>query len=263
MIVKTRDTLRSIQVDEYGMKKIERNGIDFRASPANIKRALRIMDALFKWFEKNGYAVEAPYTDSRTYVIINGQRIGIAIEEKSTYIGEVPEKIGSYTYHRRGYKPTEKLSLLIRSYHWNSGLRKSWSDGKRGQVEDYLHEFIDGVRAMAAYEKAFAIRREQEEQHRKAELLQKKYVQKCEELEREILDKLEDQVRNWNFSMQLREYIAAVESKAKKQYPAAYPKGLSAWLEWASSHADELDPLKDFLPAYIKASDLIDINNIE
>ena len=265
LIERTRTVLKSIRIDDYEMKRTTRNAIDFRASKATENRALRIMDSLFKWFEKHGLEIITPYDNGvRTYVVIGEERIEIAIEEKSKYIGMVDRMSWGYMRHMRGYEPTGKLYLMIRSYCWGCGLRKTWSDGTTGQLEEKLHEFIEGVYAIAAYEKERTQKRKVEDEKREKVRKEKEYIQQCKELEKKMLSNLRTQAKHFKKSRQISEYIAEVEQKAKEKYgDSPYPKELLDWFSWARKHAKQFHPLNSGLPSYKSAIEVLKIEDIK
>ena len=163
-----------------------------------------------------------------------------------------------YKRHMRGYEPTGKLYLMIRSYCWGCGLRKTWSDGTTGQLEEKLHEFVEGVYRIAAYEKERKLKRKIEDEKREKARKKEAYFQQCEELEKKMLTDLEMQAKDFKKSSQLSAYIVEVERAAQEKYgEQPYPKELSDWIFWAKSHARHLHPLRNGLPGYKKATELL------
>jgi hypothetical protein len=257
LIAKTRTTLKTIKIDDYGMKKVIYNGINLRVSKVNENRALRIMDSVFKWFEKNGATISYPYKNNTdTYVIVDNEEIKIFIEEKSKYIGMIEKRYGSYTRIERGYKPTGILSLGINPYcYWGCGLRKTWSDGKTGKLEDKVHEFIHSVYKHAELMKVRTLERKMENEAREKAFQEQKYIQKCKELEEKMIEELSKQSKDFFESQKIYSYIHEVRKSAKLQYSAtAYPQELTNWIEWATNYAKNLNPISNSLPSYISAT---------
>lgn len=255
-IVSTRDKLQKVHIDKYGVKRPGAGCLNLRISPVNEKRALKIMNALLLWFEKNDIKIELSARTQDTYVHINGQRISIAIEEKTSVSKRTPEKWGSHTFYHTEFAPTNKLSLLIKEYCWEN-IQKVWSDGKRNQLEDILGEFIEGLYVFADYEKAQKEKRQREHEEYERKEQERKYLLQCAEHERDMEKNLDAQVQDWYFSEQLRRYILAVQEKADQTYQdQSYPDTFNAWLKWASEVADKRDPLKKDLPAYTKIMEM-------
>ncbi len=259
IIARTRDRLKSKKSDEYGMIHSGNDCVDIRISPANYKKVLRVLDALFKWFEKKGYEVDV---SSRygTYIKIDEEEIQIAVEEKSTVTKTTLVNNGYWTHTEREYTPSGKISLLIKSYAGNA--RKTWSAGKLYTLEELLPNFIDGIFDSVTAKKENSTRRKKEEQEREKTRILKKYNLHCAELEKNMIEQLEKQAKDWHFTMQLQSYISDVEAKAKVQN-RNIPIDTLKWLKWAKQHLNKINPLKGSLPSYNKAEELLSIEDIE
>jgi hypothetical protein len=259
IITKTRDRLKSQKPDEYGMIVSGRDCADIRISPVNYKQVLRVLDALFKWFEKKGYKADVA-NGYGTYIIIDEEKVQIAVEEKAQVTKTTLVNNGYWTHTEREYTPSNKISLLIKSYGGNS--RRTWSAGKLYTLEELLPSFIDGIFDFVTAKKENKIRREKEEKEREEARILKKYNLHCAELEKNMIEQLEKQAKDWNFTMQLQSYILAMEAKAKDQNKNI-PIDTFKWLEWANQHLDKINPLKGALPSYTKAKKLLKIEDIE
>ncbi len=242
LIAKTRDRLQSRKPDEYGMIHSGGDCIDIRISQNKYKEVLRVLDALFKWFEKRGYEIDVTRKYG-IYIKIDDEEIEIAVEEKSTITKTTIINDGYWTRTEREYTPSGKVSLLIKSYANNT--RKTWSAGKLYTLEELLPSFIDGIFNFATAKKENRVRREIEDREREKARILKKYNLHCAELERNMIEQLEKQTKNWNFTVQLQSYISAVENKAKAQNKII-PIDTLKWLDWANQYLDKINPLKRF-----------------
>lgn len=267
LAVKTRVALKKSKKDEYGMKKPWEKSFDVRVSKGNEQRVLRIIDALCKWFDKNDITILQPFDNGvATYVVIDNQRIQIAIEEKSKLTGKKLDDRwgGSYQYYIREYTPTEQLSLVIKNYCWDCSIRKAWRDGKTSKVEEKLDEFVAALFQYAECEKARELRLETERIERERQYKLKRYNEACEKLEKEMLEDLKQQNRNAMYSRELSHYIDEVKIIAKKQYAEdEYPAELINWIHWAENYANELNPLGKGLPSYREATEIIKLEDME
>jgi len=259
LIAKTRDRLQSRKPDEYGMLHSGSGGIDIRISQNKYKEVLRVLDALFKWFEKRGYEIDATHRYG-VYIKVDDEEIEIAVEEKSTITKTTLINDGYWTHTEREYTPSGKVSLLIKSYASNT--RKTWSAGKLYTLEELLPSFIDGILNFAVAKKENRIRREKEEKEREEARILEKYRSYCIALETNMIEQLENQTKDWNFTMQLQSYIVAVEDKAKAQNKNI-PINTQKWLKWANQHLNNINPLKGALPTYAKPEELLSIEDIE
>lgn len=260
IIAKTRDNLKSKKADEYGMIVSGNNCADIRISPANYKKVLRVLDALFKWFENKGYEIGIS-NGYGTYIMIDDERIQIAVEEKSQITKTTLVNNGYWTRTEREYTPSNKISLLIKNYSGNT--RRTWSAGKLYTLEELLPAFIDGIFNFATVMKDNRLIREKRDREREEARIQKKYKLQCEELENDMINQLEKQAKNWNFTIQLQSYILAVEDKAKMEQGEILTKDTRDWIKWANQHLDKINPLKGSLPYYTKAEDLLNIEDIK
>ena len=265
--VKTRDGLKRSQTDDYGMKKPWGGGFDLRVSRANERRALLIIDALSKWFEKNGIKIYQPFKgNTTTEVIIKDQHIRIKIEEKSKLTGKKLDNRwgGNYEYYIREYTPTEQLSLVIDNYCWGCSLRKVWRDGKTSKVEEKLGEFVAALFQHSENGRVRELRLKAEEMEREKRRKLQRYDEACNKLEKEMLADLKRQSRNLMYSKELKIYIDGVKRLANKQYlEDEYPVELIDWIHWAEKYAEELDPLSKSLPGYRKATTIIKLEEMD
>lgn len=259
-IEKAHKELKACSPDKYG-RLSSRRTIAVNVSRDNLKRALLIMDTIFKWFEKRGYSVRKPSNEnSRTILVVDGIDIEIEIIEKSKVSGKVKSHWG---YEHSEYKPSGDLTLKINTYTYGSMIQTNWSDGKMQTIEELLNGFIDSVFAIVVVRQNENKRREQEyllsEERRKNRI----YEEQCAQYENQLIEKLIKQSNDMAVSSRIREYISAVERRARMQFlDADYPKELSDWLEWAKKQADHMDPLNEQLPSYISARDIIDKSKI-
>ncbi|WP_415397606.1 hypothetical protein [Sulfurimonas sp. CS5] len=258
IIAKTRDRLKSGKPDEYGMIHSGDDCVDIRISIANYKEVLRVLDSLFKWFEKKGYEIDVSGRYG-TYIKIDEEEIQIAVEEKSTVTKTTLVNNGYWSRTEREYSPSGKVSLLIKSYAGST--RKTWSAGKLHTLEELLPSYIDGIFDFATAKKENRIRQEKEEKERLEAHILKKYNLHCTELERNMIEQLDKQAKDWNFTMQLQSYISAVEDNAKSQNETI-PIDTLKWLKWAKQHLNKVNPLKGSLPTYTKAEELLSIEDI-
>lgn len=259
IIARTRDKLQAQKADEYGRVCATGDGTaNIRVSKKHYKRALRIFDAIFKWFEKKGYIIDTIGYHG-LHIKIGEDNVYLEIEEKSTSTGRM---VHNGWYNIREFIPTDKIALVITNYMWNRKIRRRFSDGKTQTVEELLPNFIDAVFNVAAIEKGDRLRKEQEEKERKNTRIQNKYTKQCEELENSMIKNLEQQANDLDFSMKLQSYISAVEDKVKSQYENI-PIETMQWLDWANKYLEKINPLTDSLPTYTKAEEQLSIEDVE
>jgi len=147
-------------IDRYGVKGISRVSVNIRVSPSSQNRAFRIMDSLFKCFEKNGYKIEKFSTYTR--VIIGNEHISILLTEKTKLVAKtLREDRYSYETYDWLYEPTGILSLEINEYI-SENIKLKFADSKSIILEDQLIDFIDTVFKVAEIKKKDTEKREKE-----------------------------------------------------------------------------------------------------
>lgn len=260
LIEKAQKELKACSPDNYG-RLSTRRAIAINVSRDNVKRALLIMDTIFKWFEKLGYKIRKPSNESSlTLIVVDGIDIEIEIIEKSKLTGKVKSNWG-YEYNQ--YKPSGELTLKINTYTYKSKVQTNWSDGKMQTIEELLNSFIDSVFTIVLIRQKENERREQERLAQEERRKNRIYEEQCAQYENQLIETLIKQSNDMAVSVRIREYVSAVEQRARIQFSDEnYPKELSDWLEWANKQADNLDPLNEQWPFYISARNVIDRSKI-
>jgi hypothetical protein len=252
LVAFTKQCLRTGHSDTYGHVRIVHNKcLDTRITKGNIDRAMRIYIALIKALEPRGFSVSINESNGTTIVSVLGEILKIRLEEPTTKVEreltqEEKKKLlqNGWLYDRYRYVPSGKLVFKIDEYI--DGIRKSWSDGKKHQLEDLLNSFIIGLIRAAEKEKIKRLEREQrerewreqeEERRRKAEKIQK---------EKERLERLLREAEAWQKAQQIRTYIEAVKQAAIQKYGFINTGSeLDNWLKWTTQQVDRLDPLAE------------------
>jgi hypothetical protein len=257
LVRKTSDALAKAKPDKYGILNNWRvKHLNVRVSAGLLSRALRIMDCLIKFFEKQGFEVSIGNQNESTgtCVIIFEEKIKFYIQEKSLRKDHVPtekEKEDLKRWHyasfeKYDYKPSGKLTLQIDS--WSAaGIRKRWSDGKIQRVENFLSNFAVNVVKIAELEQSARIEREERWRKQEEERRQQVEMERLRQIEEERLRNLENQAALWFKSNQLRDYIRAVEIAALERGISIEDKPVKRWLKWAKNHTNRLDPLSNNL----------------
>lgn len=250
-------SLRSAGIDDRGYLKPRTPGcLAIRTSRGALERALRICDALARGLDARQYVLTLADRDGRpvTIVQLHGEEITIALEETISQVERPapkrkPSTFGYVAWQPRTFDsvPSGELSLRIDEPE-SPGVRKSWSDGKKQRVEECLNAFIVGLVAAALAKKAErerrdAQRRTWEEAERARQLEVQRRTQ--EAARRRVLR--EDATR-WRDAEALRGYVRALRAALRDEPPAQERRAsLEAWLNWAESQADRLDPTTPLL----------------
>lgn len=261
LVEKTRDVLSKATTDQYGVliggwqKKI----LDIQVSPDNLSRALRLFDAMVKFFDRESVPVfvENKNGGRDTHVKIFGETVSFHLREPSRrtdhQLTEKEKKERERWSHswapRYDYHPSGTLVLKIDRYAAD-GVKRRWKDGKRNRVEDHVQEIVCNAIKIADLRRTRRIERKKQEEEWEKERQRRAEQERLRQIELERRADLEQQAENWVKSRQLHEYIEAVETAAvaKGISSGLSHEGFAFWLRWATAHADRLDPLTNGLP---------------
>lgn len=226
--------------------------VDIEVTKGQMRRALRIADALLKGFDRRGWKVSlgggTERDDRKTWVTLLGQRIPFGIREPLKKVlnePAQPRRLSDgqwYTPHQSKYRdePSGKLALVLRN-SWGHSVSRSWPDLPSQRVEDRLSEFVVAIVAEAHELNERAARFAVEDRKRQeAELLRaaEQHRREAEIARREALAK---QASRWDQSRLLKEYIRAARLVAAATEDR--DSEVLGWLEWAETYANALDPL--------------------
>jgi hypothetical protein len=232
--------------------------LEIDVSKATFTRALRIMNAVVKAFEKRRWQVAVgPKDDRGTSVTVLGQKVSFGIRELRKQVANEParpERLYNgewYTPYQTKYReePSGRLSLVVRR-SWGRAVDKSISDAGTRALEDRLNEFMVLV-VKVAHERAERERSRIETELRRREAEQ---VRRVEQLKRDLeaarIAALKEQAERWRRSRTLVDYLAAVRAHmASVRVDEAQARDLEAWLHWAEGQARVMDPLSGSLEA--------------
>jgi hypothetical protein len=229
--------------------------VDIRVSRGMLNRALRVMDALIKAFERRGWKVWVGTNDDRkTYVGVLGRQVPFGLREKIKKVENPPPKAVRlrsgewYTPYQSKYRdtPSDKLALVLRN-RWSDSVDESWEDSPDLPVEDQLNDFVVAVVARAHYDLEWDRRRDEAERARAAEQQRRFEEAQRREVEAARGRELERQAENWMKSRQIKTFLAAVKESASEASEIDLYTPLGEWLSWAETYANRLDPFKNEL----------------
>lgn len=253
LILMTQKSLIGAKVDDRGLKQPRARGcLDVQVGPDSIDRAMLIMDTLVKALETRGFDIsvtkEAPFF---TTVSVMDENITFALsedlnrtEKKMSPAQKKEMEEYPWMYSRQyDYSPNGLLSLWIKNDDcFNT--RKTWTDGKRQQLENCLNSFIGGLIKAAIAIKHLRAEREQREREWQEERRKREEAERIRRDEEEKLNELDREIASWQRSQQIRSYIEAVKKWGMQKHGEIKPDSkLHQWLTWATKQADRFDPL--------------------
>lgn len=242
-------TIRALETAKTGDRGIliPRNKIylDIRVTRDCVNRACLIMDTLVKGLVDREYDLTIEQGDpAKTIISVEGEPIEIGIDEKIRAVDHVitPKAKAEYDGYigwtpRYDHVPTGELTLKIRNATY-LGVRQTWADGKVQKLEDCLGKFIAGLHHAAQAIREHRIERERQKLEWEEKNRRWKERQRLEHLEKQKIEKLSEDVKNWQTAENIRGYLKEI-SKLKDEV-----EGLNDWIEWARCYVDKIDPLK-------------------
>ncbi len=265
LVNRAKHQLQNAMTDERSLIVVPTGAaLDICVSKGRLHRALLIMDALFKAAEKQGYRVaHGPIIE------VEGVSVSFDIKEQlGTLRDEQPEEPDLEAVHyafghsqfRKRTVPSGRLVLSIADGppYWQFKRRRSWSDGIR-TLEEYLNRILQSIVAIAEYTaEEQADKRRQEEQRREQEHHCQEVARLREqrrqlfEAERQRVNSLLRQAKNWRKSQILREFIDAGRRQHLALSGTTEPSlEFAQWFAWATQQANRLDPFTKSPPSIL------------
>lgn len=252
LVAQAQAAIDACKTSPDGLFRLSENApLNMRVSKADPNRALRLMDALLRAMEAQGWKIEPGPS-----VSVLGEAIDLRMWEDAVHVTEEPEPDlnGPYRFqHSRKIKkvvPSGRLSLEIEG-SFPSGCRHKWGDGARQRMEDILSEVLRSMVAIAARRKQWALEARRDEKRRKeARRLARLEWEQQVRLKKEILaekakvGRLMQEAKVWQKSQELRAYIEDRKCRhlAERKNGVITPE-FNHWHRWAVAQADRLDPL--------------------
>ena len=235
--------LRAIRGDGHAVLKVGKG---------NEKRALLILDAVFKALVARGHEVRfgERYASGRQYAleaIIAGRNVEFWLAERleqSEYVETSEEKARRITYGSSWAPKFDQspsgLLVLEADSPWRAHLRHRWRDSEQQRLEERLGEFVLGIEAIAAawVENDLRLREEEEtrardERDRLAAAARAAHLQTLEEDLVNMAEAADQAEKVRRFLERVGASVAAVQRSDE----------FVLWFQWAMGYAEKLDPL--------------------
>lgn len=262
VVARTSDSLRVAKPGEDGrVAPRAKSALPVKFGPANIDRAVRILDALIKGLELRNHRIETEGEEGsrKMTAVVANEKIPIAFDEEVakevrelTAREKQEQQRNPWRYRDPQYRyfPSGKLSLRIDVERYLfSGLRRRWTDSEqRPRIEKCLGAFVEQLETIAGLIKEDRRKREEDERKRREwEELRHQKLQLIHE-EEERVKTLDAQVDNWHRSQRIRHFVQAVRENRGEIDPDSE---LGRWLDWSSKQADRWDPLAKSPPSLL------------
>jgi hypothetical protein len=247
LVKATAQDLSGGHVDTHGrLYQWKQQGLDVHVSRAQVKRALRIMNALVRKLEELGFSVgvgENGGREGESWVLIDGERVQVKLRELSRMIRD--PKPDRYGRRNCTYEPTGRLELSMNEYVDTGSIKRVHDRFPQKPIEDRLGRFIVGLHACA--QELRRRRREHEENQRQWEIARRAEAERVrlEAYRGWLREELVRQATAHQEARLIREFLAALESERGRVGPEEPDL---AWLAWARSEAEHIDPVKNAEP---------------
>jgi hypothetical protein len=213
--------------------------LDVAVGRGNVKRAMRIMDAVVRACEARGYQFAPPSGKEGGMLCLSalGETFELRLREPTQHVSRAaPSDSSSYVL-------TGKLRLELK--HSRSSLEVyTLQDTENTRLEDKLDRLMVAIIREVDQRRQRTIYWDERRRDREvAERKQQEVATRREQLEKEQKSLL-DQAASWRRCREAREFIAAVRQIADERWGKIEAGShIDKWLEWADRIADTLDPL--------------------
>ena len=249
LVSEMRWYLDGCKVDDYGLYRMSSAApLDLKVSKSGMPRALRIMDALLKAAEKQGWEVR----QGPVFVVL-GMEIRLALSEGLEYKPDAFSRENG-DHHYLGYYwlrnriPSGELTLTIDK---DSYRRRKVKEGYSKDLEERLPKAMKLIVEIAGRKKQADLEhqewnRQWEELDRRREEARARNVALKKEIlaEQAKVDGLVAEMRLWRQSHDL---LAYVEARTRQHLVQRNSDGMdedfARWHRWAMDQAARMDPL--------------------
>lgn len=253
IITKTRHALLHPPklTEPYSAPKPVTGVLDVHVSKIALSRALRLLEAIIRASEKNGWTILGEEERKGARIGIGDDPVTFSMVEQSERI-ELPstkeEKAQWYFRPKYKYEDTGRLTLQITDW-LPKGSRRTWSDGKKQRLDDLLGEFLDGVVVASASNKERRLERERWEREWRDRERQREEDARRIKNEKNRRAGLFAQCAGREKAAAIRTMILDVQQRASRSPDEWPPEDTSRWVEWATGLANRADP---FTNGYFK-----------
>jgi len=240
LIKVAKTDLKSKKPNTYLYSKIKKtvstskNIINIEVSKENIHKALCFMDALLKLLKKRNHTVEI--NGYHTEVIIFNERITIRCREILKRI-KIKDPDSRFNWEHSELVPSGIIAFEIGESYW----KRDWRETKTKPLETKLSNIIASLELKA--QKIKEERIENEKWHREYEKQRKIKEERRKKFENEVgrFNKLKENAKRWQETVEIRNYIQAIETNAINNNTLT--NELKVWVNWAKEKADWHDPI--------------------
>jgi hypothetical protein len=254
IVKETKKALGEAKPDERGILRSFGSGFWTRVAKASVPRALGVLQALAAGCEARGLSFSTD-RKGRPVIRVRGVELSFGVEERAHIVKDpAPAQIAAFKrrfpYTRmRIMTPSGVLHLHLLKGEWQ---RRTWTDGKRHKIEEFLNDVIVAAQTIAWEDERARIREE-----RRKELLA--VANRREESRAGRITELERVAAVHRHFNELAVFVDAAERRT----PPDAPPALARWLRWAKLYVRHRDPVLLFITNRGKGSSLAEHDEVE
>jgi len=242
--------VRVAKADADGIVTVLRGGVSIQVTRPLLPRAVRLTQALLTALEQRGWLGTIAGDASKTTVTVNSETLGISVNETAK---QVPHQLTSEErrqiekgrsvqwFRKYDEVPAGGLALSI-SYPPSLGVRRTWKDDHRHQVEEYLNAFMVGLLRAAAVISRKRESKVRDEREQATEERRWRDAKRLELQQQAFVALLDEQADEWNRFQRLRQYLDALEEHVSR---AGDDQTARNWLTWVRSYVVGAHPASD------------------
>lgn len=226
-----------------------RDQLSRSVTPHMLRRMLLAMQGLALEAERRGLTVASPSDTKSVLVIGRGSHsYAISIREANDRVDHVPaacelrdaERWSWSRPRQYDYVPSGRLVLELPAAYGTA--RHKWADGTRWTLEQKLGDVLVEIGARVEADEAKRLDQMRIKEERKARWQDAMDTARDRYVEDRRGRALVDQAVTWQRVRLIREYCEALEQRIEG-LTATEAEPSRAWLDWAQSYVDGLDPL--------------------
>lgn len=251
----TQRTIESLDADarhreqDWQHKPEPRLAID--VSKPHFKRAIRIMDALVKAFDRREWKVSVTRHHDEykrrydTSVVVLGHHIDVGIREPEQRVRNTPTAADAGKSDRQLGWHRERTGHLALTIFQGDGdhVEREIVETDDAPLETRLNDFMIDLVTVAHRRDELHRQRAEEWERQMAEDKRRRAEERRREDEAAKGRALEQQALDWALSANLLAYVAELRAVVKRRSEGLEAQSaLTEWLDWAEAHAKALDP---------------------
>lgn len=225
-------------------------GLHFVVTPESVARALRLADALLKALEAKGYKLGPKKgEDGGVCVEIDGQEVGVSIEEDIDHIGHTPTKYElarkkrEYWFRIPKYdeRPSGRISFVIDN---TKGGWRRWREGSRWKQEQRIDKVVLGIERAAAALKAARLESERRHREWEEESKRREEAARLQAEERSRVQTVGEIVHRWRLAKDIRSLMDSLNVICNSEGSVIEKQqDLAEFVKWSFEYADRIDPI--------------------